>query len=262
MGLSEFLQVLRRQWIVVAVCVVVAIGTAVMVSSGGAPSYSAQATVLLTEGVPADVESFIPALSRLIDREFRMRVALIRSEDVAIEAAELLGSDEDPQSILAKISVSSDDQAQEVKIVASGSDAEAAADLANAFATAYAMNARIEQEVALDRAESALDALIEEGADSVEYAPPPDGVSQDADVPVPLGDDAYEELAWTRNRIRTARETQVDPVLIIAQASAPVSEGSGTLRTAVFGGLAGLVLGILLALLIDYIARGRRETSA
>ena len=262
MGLNEFLQVLRRQWIVITVCVVVAVGAAVAVSSGGAPSYSAEATVLLTEGVPSDVESYIPTLSRLIDREFRMRAVLVRSEGVAIEASELLDSDEGPDSLLARVSVSSDDQRHEVKIRASASDPEAAADLANAFAKAYAMKARIEQEVALNRAENALDVLIEESVDSIEYAPLPEGVSQGVDLPWLLGDGAYENLLATRGRIRMARETQIDPVLIVAQASVPVSAGSGTLRTAVFGALAGLVLGILLALLIDYIARSRRDAKA
>jgi|GEM_PF-2909550 len=258
MGISEFFGVLRRRWVVVVVCVVVAAAAAVLVSDPATPEYTGSATVLLVDGLPNDVQGLVPGYSRLLDRDMRIRVVQMRSDEVANAVIETLDLDEEPAELLARVSTSHDDNNQQVVVTAVSPDPEQAADIANAFVDEYAALERARQEEMLEAAAAALEIQRERAREEVEFLPIPESVPPDADVmPPTLGGGAFETMASALKRVRVAQATQTDPVIVVSYASPAAGHGggSGTVRAGIFGVLAGLAVGVILAFMWEYAAR-------
>lgn len=130
--LTEYLEVLRHQSIVVLVSTIVGALLGLVVSLLQTPTYTARAEVLLP--LPAD----LPLGARptqLISVETEAR--LLASANVATRAREILGTTTPVNQMLQRLSVETTPDTLVLDVAYSDPDAAVAADSANAFAQAY-----------------------------------------------------------------------------------------------------------------------------
>ncbi len=141
-NLRVYADALRRRWWIVALFVIAALLVAFILSALQPKHYEAVAT--LTATAPRFQWRFDAGIQPIVDtrrdyqREF---LAISKSNDIAVETARLLGpsaelSDMTPEAILAAVSVRTGDS-NTLLVTATAGDAQQAAELANAYATAF-----------------------------------------------------------------------------------------------------------------------------
>lgn len=130
LNLSDYLRPLRSRWWLVLVIVAIAtIGTYIYYDAK--PSeYSATTTLFLERAAPGDA-TLDP------DRDARNRAVLLKTVRVAREVARDIGYRGNPRNLLTRLSVSPTEGTDFLTLTTSGTQPEAIARLANAFARAY-----------------------------------------------------------------------------------------------------------------------------
>lgn len=256
--MSDLIAVLRRRWVIVVVSALIVPVVAVAMSGRDSTNYGATATVLLVDGVPDEVAKILPAgVAKHSDRNFAARIALAVSEDVAAVVVERLEVDQD--DVLHGISATSDVAKNTIDFDYANEDPELAADVVNAYADAYAEVARELQEQRLDAAVEAAYAIAEESAKKIRFVDLPEDFDARFVADVTLGDGAYEGMLHLADRMALSATVQEDPVVVIEYAE-PADTSSGTVgRMALLALIGGIFLGVMLALLAEYMDR-RRET--
>ncbi len=140
--LRVYAQALRRRWWIVAIFVVAAVAAAFVISALQPRHYEAVAT--LTATAPRFQWRFDMSVQPVVDtrrdyqREF---LAIAKSNDIAVRAAELLSASEEtstmtPGTILSSIAVRTGD-ANTLLVTATADDPRRAATLANTYAQAF-----------------------------------------------------------------------------------------------------------------------------
>lgn len=131
---------LRRRWRLVALCSLLAAGSAFAVSELRAPTYEATAKLLFRDpgfdqrifGAPVIDTGEDP------DRAASTNVELVSLDVVAERTADsLTGQELDAEKVSDRVEVAAEGQSSVVAITATAHDAEAAAELANTFAETY-----------------------------------------------------------------------------------------------------------------------------
>ncbi|MBU4556375.1 MAG: hypothetical protein KJ747_05845 [Actinobacteria bacterium] len=261
MGLAEFVRVLAGRWVVILAAGVLAAGAAFVVGGSATPTYSASAEALVREGVSETVTKILPTLMRNVDRDWNTRVLGLKSEALAATVIEEQGYDLKPAALASRVQIVTDPTNGLVKVSVSDADPQMAADLTNAVIGQYALNARATQEQSLDEALASAEERLAAARKRISVIPGTPGATSDPGV---VGLASHESAAALVDTLRLGADTQVDPVVVTLAAVAPAPAGdSGTLKTVLFGLFAGLALGVILALLFEYLARtGPKEASA
>lgn len=136
--LGDYLRILQRRWIWVALATTIVLALAVILSVVRDPSYSATAKVSL--GNSAAQEAIQDALFdnvRTADRELSNEVNVALSDFVRDQVVDQLGVEPD-------VRVSADDESDSIRFVSSAGSAEDAAAHANAWAEIYVETKRKE----------------------------------------------------------------------------------------------------------------------
>lgn len=132
-NLRDQVGVVRRRWRVVVLCVLLGLGATFALSQNQDPTYSASAEVLITpSGDPGTRQAEVVS-----EEEIATQVEVITSEPVAARVRTDLGSSTDSQALLDSVEVAPIEDTRVLTITATGSSAQGAADVANAFAAAY-----------------------------------------------------------------------------------------------------------------------------
>lgn len=261
MGLVEFIRVLVKRWMVILAAGLLAAGAAFVVGGSTAPTYSASAEVLVREGVSETVTKLIPTLMRNVDRDWNTRVLGLKSEALAAAVIENMGYELEPAALASRVQIVTDATNGVVKVSVSDASPQMAADLTNALVNQYALDARAAQEEALSAALASAEERLAVARKRISVVPGTPGATSDPGV---VGLASHESAAALVDSLRLGVDTQVDPVVVSMAAAAPASAGgSNGLRTALFGFFAGLALGVILALLLEYLVRtGSKEAQA
>ena len=261
MGLGDLWAVLRRRWLIILVSVLVVTSVAAFTSSRDTETSVAQSTVVLVDGVSADVAAYMPTrVARHSDRDFRSRTLFAVSEEVALVAVNLAGYEGDATNLVSNLTASEAVDKSTVTFTLVGEDPEMIVELVNAYADAYADHELKAQEERLEAAIEAVETLAEQRRDSITILDVPPDISQQLVTDVTLGDLAYDDALHLIDRLKLAQTLQEDPVIVIEYAAA---DGSDDAQESPYGMIAmgavlGLVLGIMLALLAEYMDK-RRE---
>ena len=230
----------RRGWIVVLAALVGA-----LLGAAAAPltttAYSAESVVLVP--TPAD-----PTDDTVVDTQ----VEVVTSDAVAQDVVDDLGGTADARDLLDSLTVEVVTDTTAISITSTQGDPDAAAETANAFATAYvtfsddAVAERRREVVAeleeqLEEVAGRLVALRQEltGLEGVEQVETRAAIARQQQRQTRL----VELLAETQDPTTAPRSAEV-----LQEAVAPSGDGAGRLRTAFFG----LVLGLLVGLGIAY----------
>ena len=264
MDLADVLGMLSRRWLLIVLAGALAAAAVVAVGGGSStPAYSPHAEVLIREGLSDTVLRMLPSYMRDYNRDWNTRVAVLRSVTVAEAAIESGSFALEPAALAERVEVETDDASGFVTVSVSDTDPQLAADLTNAVVTAYATSAREAQEAALDTAIAAAAKQLEAAAERVAQL----NSALPGDSGAYLGDASYGEAASLLDSLTLGAATQVDPVVIVSEAEAPqpVSATDGVvdqLKTMLVGLIAGLALGVVLALGLEYLARARATDAA
>ncbi|MBN2247182.1 MAG: hypothetical protein JW733_00635 [Coriobacteriia bacterium] len=258
MGLAEFVGMLSRRWLLIVLAGVVAAAAAFIVGGhSAAPLYSPQAEVLVREGLSDAVVRMLPSYMRDFNRDWNTRVAGLQSVTTAEAAIEAGGFTLEPAGLADRVQVSTDGSTGFVTVSVSDTDPQIAASLTNAITAAYATSARADQEAALGTAIAAAEERLAAAAERIVKLNSTLTGNPD-DYP---GDAAYSNAAAVLDSLTLGAATQVDPVVIVSEATAPTAAATGgvsdRLKTVLFGLLAGLALGVVFALVLEYLNRSR-----
>jgi capsular polysaccharide biosynthesis protein len=246
---------LRRRWLLIVAVALLTVGPVLYVSADtGAQTYNPQAELLVREGLSGSVTGLLPPTLRNTDRDWNTRVAGLRSIRVAETAAESGSFDIDPQALAARVQVQTDDKTGYVQVSVGDPDPQMAADLTNAVAQAYAADARAIQEAQLERMIASAEGRLASARERIvllDRAP-------ESGTATYLGVPSYEQAATLVDTLMMGASMQVDPVVIVraAQAPAEVAWGvSDSVKAVLVGLLAGVALGVTMALALEYLAR-------
>jgi polysaccharide biosynthesis transport protein len=237
--------VLERKWLIVAV-LIVAVGLAMAYSLLQTPRYRATAAVL-RESTALDQILFGTSIFELQDsqRQLQTGANLVKVTKVAQMVKEDTGSDRSAAALLYMIGVSIDSQADILRISAVSPNAEEAATVANSFARQFIKYRREANESVLAAADNKVVAELENMS--------PEELASERGVTLTQ---KHEELGILKNM-------QTGGFEIIQDASVPTSSFSPRpVRNAGFGFVGGLLLGIIIAFLVEYADRRIKDEEA
>jgi capsular exopolysaccharide synthesis family protein len=251
--LRGYLHVLaRRKWVIVLVAVL-AVGLSVAYSVVKTPVYSASATVLVPEQQPNSAlniqNSFLPASDVLI-RELSDDAQFARGDTVKADAAKVLGYQ-------AGVSVGTSVTADVITFTASSTDKAAAAQIANAYANAF-INARQANQVAQYTQQiTALETSIAKlQAQEAKLGP---NASQ-----LPALRQSIASLTQTVQQTQAASQVagQVGPTVIKAAVPPTSPSSPRTVRNAILALIAGLIIGVGVAFVVERLDDGINSREA
>ena len=254
--LRDYLRVLVRRKMVVILTVAVLVGISVLLSFLQAPVYQSTARLLLRTS--ASESPFDPATGIRLDsdRTLSTEIEVLKSEQVEAEVRRQLGS---APPVLASVLGKTDI----VTVSAQSTDPKKAADAANAYAVAY-VNLKRKQVV---------DGLLTAGKEIQDHLSDLDKQISDLDSQAAAA--APDNRDTVRESLSTQRAALVDQRALFKQTldklsvdanlatggaqvvgtavvtSAPIKPTP--LRSAVLAGIVGLIIGIALAFLVEYL---------
>jgi capsular exopolysaccharide synthesis family protein len=257
----DYLRIIRRRWAVVAACLVVALVAAWVTtpaqSQMGKPvtSYTATATLLQPPGNKNSLDYI---------------GLFVTKGDVPIAAAKKLGFDSDPALLASQVQVSADGKVGSLTITSQGTDGDQAAKVANTFAEEIiAFLRRQQQEVAsaeiseLEKQMSAAAEKVEELNQQLKGSPDDSLLKAQRDAQSARYGTAYSQLQQALER------SGGDPKLSVLQAATPIPVVSGGFTPPsshkgrlTIGGMVGLILGCVLALVLERIDTKLRTRAA
>ena len=256
MGLADFVGMLSRRWLLIVIAGVVAAAAAFVVGGeSAAPLYSPQAEVLVREGLNDNIARMFPSYLRDVNRDWNTRVAGLSSLATAEAAIDAGGFDIEPTALADRVQIGTDGVSGFVTVTVSDTDPQVAADLTNGIVSAYARTSREVQEQQLNNAIAAAEQQLQAAAERVAEL----NSTLAGDPGDYLGDGSYSQAAAVLDSLTLGAATQVDPVVIVSEAAVPAEVATGgtadQLKTVLFGLFAGLALGVLLALVLEYLGR-------
>jgi polysaccharide biosynthesis transport protein len=237
--LAHALGVMRRRWLVIALCVLACVVVAVGQQASSTDRYTATANVafgtsgLSTAALQVDVGSDNP------EREAATNVLVAQSPEVAEAVIRQLGLPMSPSDLLDAVQVAAAANANVLDISADAEDPETAARVANAFADEYIDFQAQTQLNGIASAERDLTAQMQT---------------------LPIGSPEREAVEASLQRLAQLRAVANGDARVIGRASSPDEpSGLGLRTTALLGAIIGLAIGLTVAFVLEAIDR-RVET--
>ena len=285
MELRDYLNVIgARKWIII-VTVVTVTAVALVASFLQHPSYSSEASVrIAVQGAGADVfGSVLTNLSGQPDRALATEVQVMQLRPFAETTIRRLNLQMTPEQLLKKVQVADVGNTDLITISATDGDPQRAADIANAMADAYvewsrqsrrqAINqAAAEVQSRLDQSKAELLALANRLVDKVnrndaqvnaanrnKKSTAPAIVSSDVQYSglsseLQIASGMYSTLASKLEELRVNAQLETGSGIVVSAAAVnPVPVGPKPVRNGVLGLAVGLVFGLSLAFLAEYL---------
>lgn len=240
--LRDYGRIVQRRKRIVIGATLIATLVAVVLSALQTPLYEARAKVRVQ---PRDGDAlFDSGASSISRREIDTEIEVIKGQPVEMRVQSMLGLEEPPPDV----EVVTVDQTDIIRISVVDANAQNAATLVNAYADAYAELRREEAVEDLISAANEVErtiAQVQAEFDAVERS---DFTVRESLV------GQLSSLKTTLNQLRVDAALRTGGVTVIQRAEAPKSPVEPTtLRNAVFAALAGLLVGLGAAFLVDYL---------
>jgi Mrp family chromosome partitioning ATPase/capsular polysaccharide biosynthesis protein len=238
-SLREYLAVLGRHRLVIAVCALATPFAAFVYSARQDPVYEASAAVLVTTGGAGSVLSEIPGIAPTNDPErlSATHLSLARLPVVARATTSAAGLDESPAAFLGRSAVTADADTDILRFTVSDTDPDRAQRLATAYAAQFTRyrNGLDMEAIRTTRATitQAMAKLVDQGQ---------------------RGSALYAELALAVRRLDAAETVQGSAAVVVQPAISAVQVSPRTKRNVALGLVLGLLYGVGLAFLIERLA--------
>lgn len=232
----SILEALRRRWLLVVACVILVPAATVALSLSRPKKYTASISVLFRNPGFDQTLFGAPVLGPSTDatREAATNVRLIDLSVVADLTGRALGESGD--AVRSKVSVSAQGDSDVVTVAATDSTPAAAARLANTYGNEYVAFRRTADQRKVLGAVSMLSASR------------------------PTSPAARNELVRMQQQLRTLAALQTGNAEVVQPAELPSSPSSPTpVRDGVLGAFVGLLIGSVLALILDRVDRRLRD---
>ena len=255
MELSDYLQLIKRNWkVLIALPLLLAVG-AFLNSNRQPKQYQSTATVLLKPNDPnerfgtANVGSATELANS--SRIVKSLASIADGPEVAEAAAGILGNGVTTAQVQSAIGVTTSTDSNIMKIKAVTGDPERSAAIANQVAAAYIDNRRMSSIRGLNRATQKLTVQIDKLQERIkELGRQPEGAAITAELQT--AQTQFQELSARRGQLDIDAELKRGEAEVIASArasSSPISPKP--LRSAMAGLVVGLILAAGIALLKD-----------
>lgn len=244
--LGDYIRVVRERAWVIGVALVIVVAATLLVSLSATPQYRASARLVYQKNNLDQALFGAQVFSNVNeDREVLTGAALVKLDPVARSVAAQLGSDVSIQGLLDMVSVKPETNTNVVDIQAVSIDPTEAADVGNAFAEQFVLFRQSTDRATVASARE----LLKEQLDSLSSA---DAASEYG----LLLKEKYENL-------RILESMQNGGFTIVQRALAPVGPfAPQPLRNAILAVIVGLVLGVGLAFLLDYLDKRIKDEKA
>ncbi len=266
MELRDYLNVIRaRKWVIIQAVVIVTL-TALAVSFLQPKTYEGTALVLISEkGSSASVfGDLLPQLSAQPERAMQTQVQLMQIRPIAEATIKKLDLQTAPDALLKTVTVAAIGQTNLVKITVTGADAKQAALIANTMAEEYVDSSRAAQRASLaDAADEVQKRLDQAEADILDLGKrvSESGKSDQLTAELQIATGTYTTLAEKLEQLRINERLESGPGRVVSAAVVDVSVVSpNPLRNAVLGLAVGLVFGVGMAVLYDYLDNTIKST--
>lgn len=258
MELRDYIHVIRaRKWVIIQAVVIVTL-TALVVSLLTPKTYEGTAQVLITEKDTASaiLGSALP-LSSQPERTLQTQVQMMGIRPVAEATIKKLGLQTTPDELMKRVSVSAVGQTNIVKIVATDADAARASEIANAVAEEYVRSARDAERAnvaaAADEVERRLDEAKREILDLGRKIADSEK-ADDLQAQLQIATGTYSTLAEKLEQLRINEQLETGPGRVVSPAVVDTDAVSPKVsRNALLGLLVGLVFGVGMAFLYEYL---------
>lgn len=266
MELRDYLNVLRARRSLILLATIVVSVVALAVSLVQPPTYESEAQVLISERDTgaAIFGTVLPELSSQPERALQTQVQLVQVRPVAEAAIKQLGLQETPERLMSRLTVNAISQTNLIAIKAVAPSAGEAEALANAIAEEYVLSARARKrasiKAAADEVEQRLDqarAEILSLSDRIQAS----GRSDDMVAELQIATGTYSTLAEKLEQLRINEQLEAGSGVVVQDAvasSEPIAPQPA--RNALLGLFVGLVFGVSMAFLFEYLDNTIKST--
>ncbi len=266
MELRDYIQVIRvRKWVIIQAVIIVTL-TALAVSFLQPKTYEGTALVLVSEkGSSASVfGDLLPQLSAQPERAMQTQVQLMQIRPIAEATIKKLDLQTTPDALLESITVATIGQTNLVKITATDVDPKKAALIANTVATEYVDSARAAQRASLAEAADEVQKRLDQAeADILELGRrlSASDKSEQLSAELQIATGTYTTLAEKLEQLRINERLEAGPGRVVSTAVVTTQAVSPQpLRNAVIGIAVGLVFGLGMAFLYEYLDNTIKST--
>ena len=253
--LRDYLRLLRRRKAIVVLTVVVLMGVVLAYSLLQTPKYTATAKVLLqSSGAPPQLNSSVTTV--LQPSDIQTQIDVMTSPPVQAAVRQQVGS-------APSVSATAEGQKDIIDVAATSPDRQQAASIANAYANAYvdfrrtqAVNSLLSAAQQIQAKVSSLDQQIAALNAQVAHAPSSQqGAINQTVIPQRNALSDQESAFKTQlAQLQVNSAVETGAAQVIAPAAVPSSPSSPLIvRNVLLAGLLGIILGIALAFLRDYL---------
>lgn len=259
MELRDFLNIVRaRKWVIIQAVVVVTL--VVVVTTATQPvAYRGEAKVLITDRdvAAAIFGSAFSDLTGTTERSSETQVEIMKSIPVAELAARSLDFPVTPDGLLGQVAVEAIGQTNVITVTATDVDARRAAAIANAMAEAYVQWTKEANRESINAAAKEVQSRLEAAQSEILTLGKKiqtSGRSAELDAQLSIANAKYASLAQKLEELRVNEQLEVGSGRVMGVA---VPEGTPVspkpVRNGVLGLAAGLVFGLSLAFLLEYM---------
>ncbi len=266
MELRDYINVIRvRKWVIIQAMVIVTL-TALTVSFLQPSTYEGTALVLISEkGSSASVfGDLLPQLSAQPERAMQTQVQLMQIRPILEATIKKLNLQTTPDALVKRVTVATVGQTNLVKITVTFSDPEKAALIANTIAEQYVESARAAQRASLaDAADEVQKRLDQAEADILELGRKitASGKTDELAASLQIATGTYTTLAEKLEQLRINERLESGPGRVVSLAVVDVEAVSPKpLRNAILGLAVGLVFGLGMAFLYEYLDNTIKST--
>lgn len=259
MELRDYLNVIRaRRGVIILATAIVSL-VAVAVSLLQPPTYEAQAKVLISEKDTgaALFGAVLPELSSQPERALQTQVQLAEVRPIAEATIKKLGLEETPEQLLRRVDVGSVGQTNIIAITATADSPEAASDVANTIAEEYVAASRERKRETIAEAADEVEQRLESAREEILVLGrrlQASGTSDQMAAELQILTGTYTTLAEKLEQLRINERLEAGSGNVVQAAvanEAPVAPRPA--RNAILGILSGLVLGLAMAMLYEYL---------
>lgn len=266
MELRDYLNVIRARRGVIILATLTIASVALAVSLIQAPIYGAEARVLISEKDTgaALFGQVLPELSSQPERALQTQVQLMEVRPIAEATIRKLGLSTTPEKLLAQVTVAEIGQTNVVSVRAQASTAEEAAKIANTLAEQYVVASQERKRAAIKDAADEVETRLETARSEIlelGRRVATSGNSDELAAELQILTGTYSTLAEKLQQLRINERLEAGAGSVVQSAVVETEQiAPKPLRNAGIGALVGVLFGIGMAFLYEYLDNTIKST--